>query len=267
MKFGDFTKAVLIVLIFGLLFFSTILTSGLQKIKDDWPQYRCVPTYMPLAGYLGHNTMTNFSYCVGNIQKDMMGFFLEPITYVLGNVGTIVNGVLENIQFIREFFDKFKNMIGSVLGDVYGMIVNVLIQFQKLIIKTKDTMMKLIGTMVTFIYLIQSAMKTGQSIVTMVQSVKHLREICFSKNTPIKLKNGKIVKIKDIHLGDILENNSEVYGTLKLKGNEANPYYQLWSRTLERYIYVTGDHKILTNNQKNRAKLNNYIEVKDYRRS
>ena len=45
-------------------------------------------------------------------------------------------------------------MIGSVLGDVYGMIVNVLIQFQKLIIKTKDTMMKLIGTLVTFIYLI-----------------------------------------------------------------------------------------------------------------
>ena len=91
-----------------------------------------------------------------------------------------------------------------------------------------------------------------------------LKDIVFSKNTPIKLKNGKIVKIKDIHLGDILENNSEVYGTLKLKGNKKNPYYQLWSRTLERYIYVTGDHKIFTNNQKNRAKLNNYIEVKDY---
>jgi hypothetical protein len=263
MKFGDITKAVLIILIFGLLYFSTILTSGLKKIKDDWPQYRCIPTYMPLAGYLGHNTMTNFSYCVGNIQKDMMGFFLEPITYVLGNVGTIVNEVLKNIQFIREFFDKFKNMIGSVLGDVYGMIVNVLIQFQKLIIKTKDTMMKLIGTLVTFIYLIQSAMMTGNSIYNGPIG-KTLREICFSKNTPIKLKNGKIVKIKDIHLGDILENNSEVYGTLKLKGNKKNPYYQLWSRTLESYIYVTGDHKIFTNNQKNRAKLNNYIEVKDY---
>ena len=53
MRFGDISKSVLIILIFVLLYFSTILTSGIQKIKDDWPQYRCLPTYMPLAGYVG----------------------------------------------------------------------------------------------------------------------------------------------------------------------------------------------------------------------
>ena len=79
MRFNDISKTIFIILIFLLLYFSTILTSGIQKIKDDWPQYRCLPTFMPLAGYLGKDPVANFSYCVGNIQKDMMGFFLEPI--------------------------------------------------------------------------------------------------------------------------------------------------------------------------------------------
>ena len=52
MKFVDIIKALLIVVIFGLLFFSSILTNGLQDIKDNWPKYRCSPTYMPFASYL-----------------------------------------------------------------------------------------------------------------------------------------------------------------------------------------------------------------------
>jgi len=263
MKFGDIAKTVLIILIFLALYFSTILTSGIQKVKDDWPQYRCLPTYMPLAGYMGKDPVANFAYCVGNIQTDMMGFFLEPIQHVLGMAMEMISWILERVQLIRQVLEKLKKMAMGLFGDVYGMFVNVLIQFQKLIIKTKDTVMKLIGTVVMFIYLLQGAIATGQSIQNGPIG-KTLTEICFSKDTPIKLKNGKIVKIKDIHLGDILENGAQVYGTLKLKGSSENPYYKIWSKKLEQYIMVTGDHKICPNNKVNKNKLDSYIEVKDY---
>ena len=134
MRFADIAKSILIILIFVLLYFSTILTRGIQKIKDDWPQYRCVPTYMPLASYIGKDPVSNFSYCVGNIQKDMMGFFLEPIQYVLGMVMGMIQFIMERIQFIRVFVDKIRNMAMKLFGNVYGMFVNVLVQFQKLII-------------------------------------------------------------------------------------------------------------------------------------
>lgn len=75
MKFVDIIKALLIVVIFGLLFFSSILTNGLQDIKDNWPKYRCSPTYMPFASYLGYDTMENFSYCVGKYSKRFNGIF------------------------------------------------------------------------------------------------------------------------------------------------------------------------------------------------
>ena len=264
MRFGDISKTIFIILIFLLLYFSTIFTSGIQKVKDDWPQYRCLPTFMPLAGYLGKDPVANFSYCVGNIQKDMMGFFLEPIQYVLGMVMGMITWILERIQVIRVVIDKIKNMATKMFGNVYGMFVNVLIQFQKLIIKTKDTVMKLIGTIVMFIYMIQGAMHTGQSIMKGPIG-KTLKAICFSKNTHIKLESGKIVKMKDIHLGDILESGIEVYGTLRLKGSKNNPYYQIWSEKLKEYIFVTGDHKICPNEKINKDNLDNYIEVKDFK--
>jgi hypothetical protein len=155
-------------------------------------------------------------------------------------------------------------MAMKLFGNVYGMFVNVLIQFQKLIIKTKDTTMKLIGTIVMFIYMIQGAMMTGQSI-NKGPIGETLRTICFSGTTPVKLKSGKTVEMKDIHLGDILENGSEVYGTLTLKGDIKNPYYRIWSNKLNDYIYVTGDHKICPNDRISKKELENYIDVKDHK--
>ena len=80
-------------------------------------------------------------------------------------------------------------VFGTMVGDVYGMFVNVLIQVQTLVIKVKDTVMKLIGILMTFMYLIQGAMMTGQSVNE--RSIgSTLRSICFHKDTPVNLKNG-----------------------------------------------------------------------------
>jgi len=67
-------------------------------------------------------------------------------------------------------------------------------------------------------YLIQGAMMTGQSI-NKGPIGETLRSVCFQKNTPINLKNGTTVMMKDIQLGSILENGAEVYGLLTLKGD------------------------------------------------
>jgi hypothetical protein len=263
MKFGDMIKSFVIILIFTLLYFSSVLTKGINDMKENWPKYRCSPTYMPFASYVGKDPIENFSYCVGNIQKDLMGFFLSPIKYVLGNITKTIVNVLSSLNFIRELINKLRKAFGWIISDVYGMFFNILIQFQKLIIKTKDTSMKLIGIISTFIYLIQGANFTGKSIYNGPIG-QTLRTICFSKNTKIKLKNGTLKRIIDIKLGDILENNSEVYGTLRLKGGKDSPYYKIWSDKLNEYIYVTGEHKIFKSDNTDNNSLQNYIPVKDY---
>ena len=75
-------------------------------------------------------------------------------------------------------------MMTNVIGDTYGMLVNIIIQFQKLIIKTKDLVMKLMGIVMTFMYMIQGAVLTGRKVFIMDLLVKHYEHLCFSPETP-----------------------------------------------------------------------------------
>ena len=249
MKFKDIAYVVLIIVAFGILHLTGFIMLRLKELEEDWPKHRCNPMTMPFASYLGHDPIANFTYCVGNIQKDLMGFFLEPIEYVLSMVGQLGEWILGRLNLIREFFNMFRKFLSTMIGDIYGMFVNVLIQVQSLVIKLKDTVMKLVGILMTFMYLIQGAMMTGQSI-NRGPIGETLRAVCFHKNTPVNLKNGTTVLMKDIQLGAILENGAEVYGLLTLKGDSNNPYYKIWSDKLNSFIFVTGEHKILIDNNK-----------------
>ena len=51
--------------------------------------------------------------------------------------------------------------------------------------------------------------------------------------------------MKNLNLGDILEDGTIVKGIFRIKGNEKNKYYKIYSEKLEDYIYVTGTHLIL----------------------
>ena len=249
MKFKDIAYVVLIIIAFGVLHLTGFIMLRLKELEEDWPKHRCNPMTMPFASYLGHDPIANFTYCVGNIQKDLMGFFLEPLQYVLSMVGKLGEWILSRLNLLREFFNMFRQFLNTMVGDIYGMFVNVLIQVQGLVIKLKDTVMKLVGILMTFMYLIQGAMMTGQSI-NRGPIGETLRAICFHKDTLVTLKDGTTKPMKDIQLGTILENGAEVYGLLTLKGDSNNPYYKIWSNKLNCNIFVTGEHKILVDNTK-----------------
>ena len=260
MKFKDIAFVILIIGAFAILHLTGFIMLRLKELEDDWPKHRCNPMTMPFASYLGHDPISNFTYCVGNIQKDLMGFFLEPLKYILSMIGNQGEWILGRLNLIREFFNMFRKFLGTMVGDIYGMFVNVLIQVQSLVIKLKDTVMKLVGILMTFMYLIQGAMMTGQSI-NKGPIGETLRTVCFHKNTPVNLKNGTTVMMKDIQLGTILENGAEVYGLLTLKGDKHNPYYKIWSDKLNNYIFVTGEHKILVDD--NKKDIEGFIPVRE----
>lgn len=66
-------------------------------------------------------------------------------------------------------------------------------------------------------YILDGSIKTMQSAWNgpAGQLVKALGA-CFHPDTKIKLKNGNIVCMKDLNLGDVLENGSIVNVTMKL---------------------------------------------------
>jgi hypothetical protein len=126
-----------------------------QPIKDDWPNQRCKPQYLPIAGFITHPegvtateyTAENFTYCVQNILTDVTGVAVQPLTFIVNSIQNLANIVIESINSIRAMFDKIRTAAQSVAQEILGRIMNVMIPLQQIIISFKDLVGKIQGTM------------------------------------------------------------------------------------------------------------------------
>lgn len=243
MKFGDVVKMILIFAVFGALFFSQLFAVGLKKLKEEWPKHKCNPMYMPFAGYLGFDTMQNFTQCVGGIMSGLMNRFMEPILQSIGWITSLSSSILNSVSYIRSILFKMKETIFSIFRDIMGIFLNVLLKFQRFTLKMKDLMMKMGGTMATVVYMAEGLQMAGNSIWKGPIGGL-LRLVCFHPNTLVTMNDGTVKMMKYIKIGDKLKGNIEVYATMKIKGNENSKYYKIYSKKLKDYIYVTGDHLI-----------------------
>ena len=163
MRSSDITYAILIILIFVGMYFYNILAVGIKNIEDNWPEYRCNPMVMPFAGTFGHNASENFTYCIQTMQSDYMSYLLSPMDYLMSVTNGITGEFMVAIQFIREFFNVLRNFITGIVQSIFGVFLNILTQFQFLLIKMKDMVGKTIGTVVTMMYILQGGIMTMEA--------------------------------------------------------------------------------------------------------
>ena len=228
----------------------------LSAIKSNWPLYRCNPMYMPFAD----DVESNFAYCIQNMQTDFMGYLLQPLTYVTSSISHILGGFTNDINMVRAMFDKVRTFMSSSIQSVFGVFLNLVIEFQKITISIKDLIGKTIGIMVSLMYVMDGSVKTMQSTWNGPpgQLVRAIGS-CFHPDTKIKTKNGEIYKMKDIPLGSILEDGSKVFSVLKIDNSKKESLYKINEGVNGEPIYVTGSHFI----QKNKSFTHEFIQVKD----
>ena len=117
----------------------------IAQIKANWPLYRCNPMYM----YLADDIESNFVYCIQNMQTGFMGYLLQPLTYVTSSISHMLGGFMGEINMVRGMFDKIRGFLTSTIQSVFGVFLNLIIEFQKITIGIKDLVGKIIGIMVT----------------------------------------------------------------------------------------------------------------------
>lgn len=260
MKTSDIILSIIIIFIFVGVYAFNIFTVGIEKIKKNWPQYRCNPTIMPFASMFGENPVQNFTYCIQNMQTSYMKILLQPTNYMFSLITNSLGGLVNTLNIFRQKIAILTSNISNVIQSIFGVFINILVQFQYLLIKIKDTIGKLLGIAVTTIYMVDSTVQTGQSVWNGPVGGT-IRFICFHPETEMKLSDGTSKNMKDIEIGDILHNNKKVTATMKIKPNDNNPYYRIFSKELDKYIYVTGMHTMMC------PDTNKYIYVKDYKES
>jgi len=227
------------------------------QIKSNWPLYRCNPMYM----FLADDIEENFTYCVQNMQTSFMGYLLQPLTFITTSLTTMLGGFMGDIQNIRAMFNKIRTFFSSIIQSIFGVFLNLIIEFQKITIGIKDLIGKTIGIMVSLMYVMDGSIKTMNSTWNGPpgQLVRALGK-CFHPLTEIKLKNGQFKCMKDIDLGDILEDGSIVESVMKIDNKkESIPFYSINTKNGD--ILVTGSHLVFDKEN------NTFIKVQDYKKA
>jgi hypothetical protein len=236
---------------------SVFYYNQVAEIKANWPLYRCNPMYMPLA----EDKEKNLQYCIQTSISGYMGYLLQPLTFASASLTGIVGSQMADINYIRAMFNKVRTFLSSITQSIFGVFLNLVIEFQRIIIGIKDLIGKTIGIVVSLMYVMDGSIKTMNSTWNGPpgQMVRSLGK-CFHPETKIKLKNGTIKSLKDVDLGDILENGAIVDSTLKIDSKrDHEPLYCIKGMGVDgEDVYVTGSHLIFDKKTHTFIQVNNY---------
>lgn len=184
---GSVILFILITILLVFLITSCVALSNVKLIKEDWVNQRCKPYIIPIAGFINKpNNMSvneftkqNFVYCTQNILKTISGNALEPITFITNSSTKILNYMKDAINDSRAMTNKVRTFFITIVKEIMGRLLNVIIPIQEIIIKFKDFAFKVQGTMVAgvlstlgIIYTLKSALKlVVKFIVTVLISL------------------------------------------------------------------------------------------------
>lgn len=221
---SDLTLSIVIVIIFLLLYLFNLLVVGIQRIKDNWPVYRCNPLVMPFASMFGHNSADNFAFCIQNMQKSFMQDLLTPLSYNISALGNITAGLTENLGGSRDFTKYFRASVTDTFNNIFASVYNVMIEVQRTFINFKDMMGKLVGVMTTTMYIVNGSIMTMDSAWSGPPG-QLVRVLCFHPDTKLKLQSGEILSMKDIPLNSVLSNGTRVCAVMQISNLDENGEY------------------------------------------
>ena len=248
MNSSDISGTFFILLMFVLFYFINYVYIQAAEIKKNWVLYRCNPMIMAMASFFGHDSEKTFMDCTKNIQENSMGKFLDPLHNNMGILGETNSILGDAIQNTRGVISNIRGFSGDIFGTIFSVIVNVFVEIEKLVLNVEDLFSKLFGILASFIYILNGTVFSMESAWSGPPGEAVRTLLCFSPDTKIQLKNGELVKMKDLELNSKLKNGTMVQSVMKISNlNEEGQYvselYEMSGEDGEKF-YVSGCHLI-----------------------
>lgn len=248
---GEIVNSILIILIFALVALVPFYWGKIAEIKKNWVKYRCDPRVMPFAWIFGHDTTQNFIQCAQQIQGGVMDEMLLPVNFNISQVTQNIGGIGDAVQDMRKVVNQTRGFMGEITSSIFGIFLNITLQFEYMAVKIKDIVGKLAGMTAAMMYIMTGGVKVGQSVAN-GPIVGMLRSTCFKPDTQVELQTGAKIPMCDVLNGHILKGGSIVQGTLQLANVRREPFYRLHD------VMVTGEHKVRDDTTRR------FIAVKDH---
>ena len=193
--------ALQLVLVVGILL--ALSASYFKQIFSNFASFRCNPLMMPFAGLFGYDASENFQFCLGNILQGRLGEAFSPIFKLLGSFGETLSTVINATLGLRKLFSNFFATVNGFISNVQTRIKMLMSAVQMSMLKMKELMGKVYGTMYAVIWMGTSGLTAGSNIANN-DLVKFMMEFCFAPDTPIQLADGSWTTLASLHIGSTL---------------------------------------------------------------
>ena len=281
MEISDLTLSIIVIGIFMLLYIFNFLVVNIQRIKDNWPVYRCQPLVMPFASFFGHNTAKNFAFCIQTMQKGFMDDLLKPVNFNIGILSDVTDKLSLDLNYMRKLMGYFRQMSIDAFKNIFSSMFNMMVEVQRVLIVTKDLVGKMVGNMTALLHIVNGSMMTMNSMWDGPPGGL-VRALCFHPETKLELINGDLIEIQNAPLNGLLENNTRILSIMHLSnldenGNLIEKMYKIKRKRILKYKYtnnkkgyrddiiVSGSHLIYDQSIKKfiQAKDCSYAELSD----
>ena len=257
MRLTDWLMSFVIIIIFSGIAVYSLITRRYDDIKKEWPKYRCNPIMIPLAGQFGEDPFDTFSSCVVGTSSDFVNSALSPITQGVGSWVRVAKKQEKSQNNARYGSFSLRAAFSRISSGLFGMIFSFSTELSRIMMKFKDTINKITGVLATMIHVMDTSINSLRSIWNGPpgQTLRFVSGLCFHENTLLKMYNGNMKKIRDVEIGDILNDGSQVFATMVILNKKSNKYLS------DMYMFkgggedgedilVSGSHLILEDKEK-----------------
>lgn len=227
-----------------------------KKYDDD---FLCKPHIIPIVNdkWAPRNFSENINYCINKKSNSFFLKLMKPYFDVINKIETEVTDQKSKLNNLSGVVSMFEDKIKNLADDVYNKIQTILDKIQQIRSKIYDIFKNIFDI---FKAIIISIINVMYAISTIDKIINEIPFVCFDENTLINMNNNTNLEIKNIKVGDKLENNVEVLGVIKSKYMHQDIY-------LYNNVIVTGDHFVYDNNEhKKICDCNNSILIKNYQK-
>jgi hypothetical protein len=123
-------------------------SSSIDKIRQNWNEYRCNPFYIPFAGQIRPDigVEANFQHCTNMMGQDIFRFIVDAIMSLFGELTQGLNELSGPLNLFRGIFIRMRNFIFSFAAQTFGKITNSMSSLTFILIKIRDVLQRFVGS-------------------------------------------------------------------------------------------------------------------------
>ena len=163
----EWFQSFLIFMLFFIYLCINLFAGSVENIRKNWALYRCMPIMMPFSGLIspdGTSTAANFSYCIQNIMTSFAPTITQPFNYLQTMTLNMMESINTSNENTTEQTSDIKDSTAGIIGNLYAVFINVIIEFNMIVIKLVDTQGKMAGIMAAIMHIMTSVQYTFQSM-------------------------------------------------------------------------------------------------------